>query len=442
MLRVIYTLLHYLAIPGILIRLLWRSRHSAGYRKRWNERFGYIKRNLQTNKSIWVHAVSVGEAIAAIPLIKELKARYPEQSIVVTTTTPTGSVQIRKHLQDQVMHVYTPYDVPSMVNRFLRRSRTRLCIIMETEMWPNLLRCCRKSGIPVILANGRLSERSKLRYQLIAQLTKHMLRSYTAVATQGVLDGERLLSLGLDPKALTVTGNIKYDIRLDNDIANQGRALRLAWNTQHRPTLIAASTHEGEEKIILRAFKILRKKIDNALLVLVPRHPDRFSKVEKLCIQAGFNTTLRSHKKPAAPDTHVIIGDTMGELILLYAAADVAFVGGSLANIGGHNVIEPAAIGLPILTGPYLHNFTEISKILQEAGVAQVIADGKSLAKAVIALIASDSLRKKIGERAKEVITANRGALARHMEIIEKIHPPAYTKNQLKTQTHRIYKIH
>ena len=423
--RLVYTFLHYLCLPAILLRLLWRSRYTIGYRQRWNERFGYIKRVTETEASIWIHAVSVGEANAAIPLIKELIVRYPQYTIVVTTTTPTGSAQVVQHLKDEVTHVYAPYDVPWVVNRFLRRSRTKLCIIMETEIWPNILHCCRKNNIPIFLANARLSERSRLRYQLIATLTKAMLKSYSMVAAQGLLDGERLLSLGLDPKRLMISGNIKFDIKIPSQLVEEGSALRKEWNAQNRPIFIAASTHEGEEEIILDAFKRIREQLPETLLILVPRHPDRFMRVERLCKDRNFKLVLRSlNQLPDQDSDNILLGDTMGELLLLYAASDIAFVGGSLVPIGGHNLIEPAAIGLPVLTGPHLHNFTEISRLLQNAGTAQIIQDAKSIASAVIALFSATELHNKMSTRAREVISANSGALEKHLEWIEKNFPP------------------
>ena len=428
MLRYLYTLLHCIALPGILIRLLWRSRHSIGYRQRWNERFGYIKRLPESKQSIWIHAVSVGEAIAAVPLIKALKLRYPHYTIVVTTTTPTGSAQVIKHLQNQVMHVYSPYDIPNCVNRFLRRTRTRLFIIMETELWPNMLRCCRKRGIPVMLANARLSERSKRKYQLIPNLTKSMLQTYSIVAAQGLLDGERLISLGLEPKRLMVSGNIKFDIQLPQDLIQQGHTLRSEWGTQNRPTFIAASTHEGEEEIILEAFKEIRKQLPTALLVLTPRHPNRFTKVGRLCQKEGYRIALRSQNQQPDNNTDILLGDTMGELQLMYGACDISFVGGSLVPVGGHNLIEPAALGVPVLTGQHLQNFTDISKLLKDAGAAQIVTDAHSLASAVIALFSADDLCKKMGTRAREVIATNRGALKKHLDWIENnFEKPAYT---------------
>lgn len=417
-LRMIYTLGFYLAFPIILLRLLWRSRKNSHYRHRWNERFGYIKRLPVGQKSIWVHAVSVGESMAAVPLIQELKKRYPNLTIVVTNTTPTGSAQIKKVFNDEILHFYTPFDVSSAINRFIRRINPELCIIMETEMWPNLLRCLRRQKITVMLANARLSERSKKNYRYISNITRNMLSTYAVVSAQGLLDGERFIELGLDPRKLILSGNIKFDITLPADIEIQAKALRQQWGTTHRPTFIAASTHEGEESILLEAFAHIRQKIPNTLLIIVPRHPGRFERVAKLCVSAGYRIAYRSKNETPGAETDIILGDTMGELCLIYATSDVAFVGGSLVPTGGHNLIEPAALALPVLTGPYLHNFIEISKLLKSAGAAQVVHDSKELAVAVIALFSANELREKMGHCAREVVIDNRGALEKHLDWI------------------------
>lgn len=406
-------------MPFVLIRLLWRSRHTADYRKRWNERFGYITPITQ-GKTIWIHAVSVGETLAAIPLVKSLIKKYHrDYQFIVTTTTPTGSALVTKHLHNLVTHVYAPFDVPSVVSRFLKRSRVALCVIMETELWPNLLTICHKQHIPIILANGRLSERSCLRYQLIPSLTKQMLGTYHTVATQGVLDGERYLQLGLDPKKLVVAGNIKFDLHIPDEFIQQGKEIREHIGSERR-VFIAASTHDGEEAIILNAFQKIRQEIPTLFLIVAPRHPDRFQKMADLCRQTKFHISTRSQSTPITLNTDILLVDTIGELQMIYTAADIAFVGGSLVPIGGHNLIEPAALGLPILTGPHLHNFTEISKLLQNAGAAQIVTDAFGIADAVIALCSAKELREKIGKCAQETIEANRGALEKHMECIER----------------------
>ena len=423
--RFLYSLGYYLAFPGLLVRLLWRSRHHAGYRHRWGERFGYIPRVTEGRESIWIHAVSVGETLAALPLIRELKVRYPKYNIVVTTTTPTGSDLVRKHLGDDVMHVYTPYDVSASVNRFIRRTRTRFCIIMEIELWPNTLQCCRQHRIPVMLANARMSERSTRRYKIIRRITKSMLKSCSMVAAQGLLDGERLIELGLNPKRLMISGNIKFDLDMSDDVIESGRNLRKSWGTTERPTLIAASTHEGEEEILLNAFAQIRRRINDALLIIVPRHPSRCERIRKLCTDGGYRSVLRSEQGQPSTESEIMIVDTMGELRTLYGTCDIAFVGGSLVPTGGHNLIEPAILGLPVLTGPNLQNFTDISTILKDAGAAQIVHDAKSTANTVIALFSAQDLRERMGQRAREVITANTGSLQKHLDWIENNFPPA-----------------
>lgn len=403
------------------MRLLWRSRHNKGYRYRWKERFGYIDRS--PTDSIWLHAVSVGETLAAIPLIKEIKQRYPKYNIIVTTTTPTGSALVLKHLKDSVMHTYLPYDLPSSINRFLRRSRARFCIILETELWPNMIRSCVAQRIPLMLANARLSERSMRRYRIIGRIMASMLRSLNMVAAQGILDGERMLKLGLDPTCLMIAGNIKFDIDIPKDAALRGKQTRSAWDTTDRPTLIAASTHETEEDILLEAFAIIRNDLPDSLLLIAPRHPDRFEKIKRLCIDKGYNIVQRSRQQKPTADTDIVLVDTIGDVRTLYSACDIAFVGGSLVPIGGHNLIEPAILGLPILTGPHLHNFTDTSRLLQDAGAAQVVTDAKSLARAVVALFAATDLREEIGKKAQQVIMANRGSLQKHIRWIEENFP-------------------
>lgn len=416
--RLIYTTFYYLAIPFILVRLLWRSRHSAGYRKRWSERFGFIKPVLSA-KNIWVHAVSVGETIAAIPLIKALLQQYSDYTITVTTTTPTGSELVIKHFGKQVNHVYSPFDTPTSVMRFLNRTRPSLSIIMETELWPNIYYFCKKREIPIILANGRLSERSSLRYQVVKKVTSEILSACHILMAQSVLDGERYLRLGLDPKKLVISGNIKFDMHIPESTLSKGREIKAS--LRERVVLIAASTHEGEEDIILTAFEKIREKVPQLFLMLVPRHVNRFEKVADLCRSRGWKTILRSDKKSISDETDILLVDTIGELRMIYAAGDIAFVGGSLVPIGGHNLIEPAALGLPILTGPNLQNFVEIGNLLKNAGAVQIVDDANSVADAVIALCDSKELRDKMGECALQTIEANKGALGKHIFYIDQV---------------------
>lgn len=413
----IYTLIYYLILPFLLLRLMWRSRRNPAYRYRWQERFGFAPSQKQ---SIWVHAVSVGETIAAIPLIHQLQHHYPDYTIIVTTTTPTGSAQVKKNLGDSVIHVYLAFDIPSGINRFLQRTKTKFCIIMETEIWPNLLRCCEKKKIPVVMANARLSARSLQRYRRITKIMRPLLNSYTTVIAQSREDGERFIQLGLNPERLIISGNIKFDLELDPNLQQQGLATRCSWKSTNRPTFIIGSSHEGEESILLQAFAQIKKEFDDILLIIAPRHPERFDRVFQLCTQAGFRVARRSRNESAFQQD-ILVADTMGELRLLYATSDIAFVGGTLVPIGGHNLIEPAAMGLPILSGPNLQNCSEIGNLLKCADALILVKDAESIAEKIKSLLLDPILLKKIGENARNVVNANRGALEKHLQHIKSL---------------------
>ncbi|MDQ2695317.1 MAG: lipid IV(A) 3-deoxy-D-manno-octulosonic acid transferase [Pseudomonadota bacterium] len=409
--RRLYTLVLYLATPLVLLRLYWRGRQAPGYRRRWGERFGFIAPPPAAG-CLWIHAVSVGEVRAALPLIRRLQGRYPDAPLLVTTTTPTGSRQVREALPG-VHHAYAPYDLPGAVARFFRRARPRLAVIMETELWPNLFHHCRAAGVPLVVANARLSERSMQGYARLAGLTARTLARVTVVAAQSGADGERFRRLGA-PR-VRVIGNIKYDLTPPPGLAEQGQALRRGFGG--RPVLIAASTHQGEDEQVLEAFAALRRDLPEALLLLVPRHPERFAAVTALCRRQGLAVVTRSSGQSAVSD--VFMGDTMGELLLFYAAADVAFVGGSLVPTGGHNVLEPALLGLPVLFGPHMFNFAEIARHLLEAEAAWQVRDAADLAAAAGRLLANRALRESMGRHGQAVVESNRGALAALLEIID-----------------------
>lgn len=410
MLRLLYTLILYLLTPWVLLRLAWRGLRAPAYWLRWPERFGFFV-NAPVTETLWIHAVSVGETQAALPLIKALQQGYPQMTVMVTTTTPTGSERVRAALGDTVFHVYAPYDLPGAVQRFLRHTRPRVAIIMETELWPNLIHGCQQRGIPVILANARLSQRSAAGYQRFAGLTQQTLRDITVIAAQAQADAQRFVSIGADPARVRVTGNIKFDITPAANLQEQAMALRHAWGAQ-RPVWVAASTHDGEDEQVLTAFASVRQAIPNALLILVPRHPERFAKVAALCRKQGYSVVLRSEQKPGDHAMDVFLGDSMGELMLFYAACDVAFVGGSLVVHGGHNLLEPATLGIPVITGPHTFNFTGISRMLLEAGAAQQVSNAAQLAGAVIAYLQDDNLRRAAGKKGRDLVEQNRGALA------------------------------
>lgn len=423
MARFFYSALFYLLIPLILIRLLWRSTRAPEYRRRWLERFGYVPGidQAQTAKTIWVHSVSLGETLASVPMIRRLQQRYPEAQLVVTTMTPTGSACVKNTFGDRVYHVYAPYDLPCAVNRFLRRVHPDLLIIMETELWPNLIHGCADQNIPVVLANARLSEKSARGYRRFAALTEPMLQCIDSVAVQHEEDGNRFLSLGLPASQLAVIGNIKFDLTLDEPLRTRAAQLRVQWQAGcRRPVLLAASTHRGEDDILLDAFERIRQQFPALLLVLVPRHPERFDEVTQRCLARGLNAVRRSSGKSPAKTDQVLIGDTMGELLVFFGACDIAFVGGSLVPTGGHNLIEPAAWQVPVLSGPHLFNFADVSRLLLEAGGMAICKDARSIANTVIGLLGDPGAAARMGEAAKVVAEKNRGALDRLLAVIER----------------------
>jgi 3-deoxy-D-manno-octulosonic-acid transferase len=405
--RRLYTLLFYLAMPLVLARLYWRGQSNPDYRRRWRERFGFCH-SLSDMGCICVHGVSVGEVRAALPLLKALQKRYPKQPLLVTTTTPTGSRQVIASLDNQVQHVYLPFDLPGSVRRFVTRAKPQLVIIMETELWPNLFYHCARAKIPLIVANARLSEQSAQRYRQVAGLTHQLLGCTSLIAAQTKADAIRFRQLGAPH--VQVMGSLKYEMILPDNLPEQGCALRRLLGKE-RPIWIAASTHAGEEVSILEAFRILQRALPKTLLLWVPRHPERFKPVAKLCQQHGLKVIKRSENRPCDSANQVFLGDSMGELLLFYAAADVAFVGGSLVPIGGHNVLEPALLGLPLVFGPHMFHFLEASRQLLKAQTAWQVTDAQELARVVEYLLRDPTIKQALGQRSIAVVTSQRGAL-------------------------------
>ena len=422
--RLLYTLLFYALIPLILLRLLWRSRHNPAYRARWAERFGRIPA-LKTDKIVvWLHTVSVGEFQGALPLIYPLLARQ-DLTLVITTTTVAGSERVQKNLGDRVLHYYMPYDLPAALERFMARLRPAILLIMETELWPNTLAVCAKHNIKTVLFNARLSEKSARGYARINTLTQSMLQQIHHVCAQHTEDAERFCALGLAAEKVTVTGSIKFDITLGAALQSQAQSLKQLWSLGGtRRIWIAASTHKGEDEIILSALARLRSGgigPEQLLLVLVPRHPERFEAMAGLVTGRGFSCARRSQQGAPRAQTDVLLGDTMGELLLLYGASDMAFMGGSLVPVGGHNFVEPAAWGLPLSSGPLLHNFATISRLLQEAGALTITADAEAIAAVVRQWLQEPELRRTMGAAAFTVAEENRGALGRTLAEIERV---------------------
>jgi 3-deoxy-D-manno-octulosonic-acid transferase len=412
----LYNILVYLAAPFAVLVQLWRSLRDPSYRDRLGERFGLGQ--AIPGDIIWIHAVSVGEVQAAQPLIAQLQARHPRYGILITTVTPTGAARARLLFGDRVHLRYVPLDLPGSVKRFFDRVQPKLAMILETELWPNLYDECGKRGIPLVLASARISPRSVGKYRRLVPLFRKTLSHGIVIAAQSEPDAERFHSIGATPERTHVTGNIKFDFQPPEGIETKGRR----WREKHapgRPIWVAGSTHEGEEPVILDAHRRVLEQFPDALLVLVPRHPQRFESVRDLLAKRHERAANRSSKAAISPATSVLLGDTMGELMTFYAAADVAFVAGSLVPIGGHNLLEPASVGRPVLTGPHNFNGEEIAQLLMDAGAAFIVTDTEQIAHAVKGLLANGDLRAVMGAAGRSVLDANRGALDRLLMLVD-----------------------
>ena len=418
-----YSALFYLLVPVIVLRMLWRSRLAPEYRKRLSERFGLINASgLDPARArLWVHAVSVGEVLAAAPVIERLLADYPQHQLVVTTTTPTGSERVQALFGARVFHVYAPWDLPGACARFVRQIRPKLLIIMETELWPNMIHHTTLQGGQVLLANARMSARSARRYTRVRTLIADMLGRLDCVACQAQADGDRFSALGMPTGNLRITGSIKYDIDIDAAMQESSRVLREELAIDARPVVVAASTHPGEDAQVLGAFAELRQHVTGSLLVLVPRHPERFDAVFRQCIGAGWSVQRRTQAKVIDARTDILLVDTMGELPLLLSAGDVALIGGSLVPHGGHNVLEAAAWGVPVIAGPYMFNFSDISERMLEAGAMLQLEDISDLGDALSNLMKDQHRRAQMSLAGKQVVAENRGAREQLLGIIDEL---------------------
>jgi len=414
LIRVVYTAILYLFIPLELFRLYWRGRIAPAYRLRWSERFA-LSLPVVKKGGIWVHTVSVGETLGALPVIRHLLEAYPDQTVIVTTMTPTGSERVKAELGDKVYHIYAPYDLPDAINRFLNHLQPTKLLIMETELWPNIIAGAKSRGLDIILMNARLSERSAKGYLRVSSLTQSILKNITMIAAQHREDADRFIALGADESQILVTGNIKYDLTIAEDLLLQGTKLRTGFTSDL--VWIAASTHRGEDEQVLDAHRIIRQQQPDAQLILVPRHPERFDEVAELCATQNIKFTRRS----LGQDTEqpVYLGDTMGELLLLFAVADIAFVGGSLVATGGHNLLEPAALEKPVLTGPHDFNFKDINRQMLASKAAICINNAEQLAKQVIRWHENPNAMKAAGKQGLSVVKNNQGALKKLLEIID-----------------------
>ena len=413
--RLIYTALFYLLSPLYFLRLFWRGLSNRDYLYRWNERLGFTNSNPSGDLPvIWVHAVSVGEVNASIPLLRALISDFPNSEYIVTTTTPTGSAILLDKMGSRVKHQYMPVDLPLCLDKFLDTWNPKALIILETEIWPNLISHCKNRGIFTALVNARLSEKSKNKYSqsLVKPLVASTIEGIDLILAQFQSDLLRFEELSKSIN-ISLCGNLKFDQDVPEEIDSIVSTIKTNWSIEgkQRPVLIAASTHEPEESIILEAFQGIKAVLGDALLVLVPRHPERFKKVLNLIKEEGFAVVQRSKQEDVTKDTHVLLGDTMGELDFLYSVSDVAFVGGSLIDHGGQNLLEPAAIGLPITSGPSLRNFQEVATELENAGGLTIVNSSSELVETFINFIQQEGRKKESGEASKKVFLKNRGSL-------------------------------
>jgi 3-deoxy-D-manno-octulosonic-acid transferase len=414
--RAFYSCLFYLLIPFILIRLIWRSIRAPSYRYRWGERFGFYKKNFPQNV-IWFHAVSVGEAEALFSLAKKIQREYPDVTLLITTTTPTGSARVKAIMQDSVEHVYLPYDIPDAVNRFMRCFKPRMAVIMETEIWPNLFACCAKNQIPLYIINARLSNKSARGYQKIPALISPALACVKLIAAQTQDDASRFVAIGAKAENVKALGNIKFDVEVSNELIRQGVQLK-ADLFSGRFVWLIASTHKDEEAIFVKIYKEIKRQLPELLLVIVPRHPERFGEVKKLCEQNQLAVVMRTSGGICRQFDDVYLVDTMGELKMVYAAADIAFVGGSMVPVGGHNLLEAAAVGTPVLFGPYMANFKEIAEGVLRQDAAIQCQDESEIIKAVNAMYLDLACRQSMAERGKEFVRQNQGAITRIFDLL------------------------
>jgi len=420
--RFVYILIAYLIAPLWIGALALRGIRDKAHWRGFSQRFGLGE--TVRSRSIWVHAVSVGEVQAAVPLIEALLHRFPDIPLVLTTVTPTGRSRAEALFKQRVDVRYVPIDWPGSVRRFFQRVQPQLAVILETEIWPNLYHRCGRLRVPLVLASARISPRSVGSYRRLVGLFRETLSHGIFIAAQSAEDAERFKSIGASPERTHVIGNIKFDFGYPPDIEARGHDLRQMLGA-HRPVWVAGSTHEKEEELLLAAHRRIRERFSNALLVLVPRHPPRFSEVAMLLKEEGLRYVRRTSAMPVTPDTEVYLLDTLGELPPFYAAGDIAFVGGSLGvdDVGGHNLLEPAALSLPILAGPHNFNSVDIAKLLSERGALRIVHDPNELAAVVGNLLSDPTARATMGAAGRKAVDDNRGAVSRLMQFLEPLLP-------------------
>jgi 3-deoxy-D-manno-octulosonic-acid transferase len=421
MMRFFYTSLFFLLLPFVLLRLYWRGFKQAAYRNRWQERLAFFSESYRPG-SVWFHAVSVGEAEAAFPLIQRLQKQHPDTPFLVTTTTPTGSARVQAVLGDGVYHVYLPYDIPMILSRFFQIFKPSMLVVLEKEIWPNLFAQCGKNNIPLLIINARLSARSAKSYQLISSLVKPALANVNKILAQTEEDRAHFMDIGAEADKVEVSGNLKFDIEIPAALIEQGRELKRALFPA-RFVWIVASTHAGEEALFFAQYKRLKKHIPELLLLIVPRHPERFETVRQLAEQHALKVIKRTEKSLVDAETDIYLADTMGELKMLYAAADVAFVGGSMVAVGGHNILEPLAIGVPVMFGPQMFNFKEIAaNVLQQQAAVQC-SSASEVGEHLLTLYQNKQQRQQMMEQGFYFIRQNQGAVAKTSAVLQQYWP-------------------
>ena len=411
--RFIYTLLLYLSLPIAILKLIAKERKSPFRKAKLKNQLGFVTKT--SGKVIWVHCVSVGEFNAARPLIDQILDIYPEHKLAITTTTITGAEAVRNHYQDRVIHYFFPFDLPFIVGPFVNKINPVACILLETEIWPNLINNLNKKAIPVMLINARLSERSLNKYQKFSsKLVQKTINQLTLIGSQNDPSSERFLSLGALPDKVVTVGNLKFD---SNEKDNPNTTQSLQQMIGQRRVVVFASTREGEEKKIIQSYVNLKDKFD-ALLIIVPRHPERFDEVFNLIVDSSLKVKRRSDGLGCDESIQVLLGDSMGELLSYYSVCDIAFIGGSLIDTGGQNMLEAAAASKPILFGPSVFNFEKIAQLFLEKDAAIQVGDADDLMKTISTLLLDDTKRQKLGENAKNSFEKNRGAVDRLLKLI------------------------
>ena len=420
MLRTVYTCIISLLVPVATVRLLWQGTRYRRYLSRIGERFGLVPREETADMIIHVHAVSVGEVNAVTPLLMAFRARYPQARLLVTTVTASGASAIAQRNIPGTCHRFFPFDVPWSVKAFLDRVHPALVVIVETEIWPNFYFECGRRGIPLGIVNARISPRSFRGYKRVRRLFSETMRHVSVVLAQGTADAERFMDLGAQANRIRTYGNLKFDIDTPHSVVETGQAIRRRHLGQG-PVWIAASTHEGEESILIDAQLQIEARLPGCRLILAPRHPERVDRVLQILSERGLRGIRRSEADRGGDPGDVLVVDTLGELAVFFAASDVAFVGGSLVAKGGHNVLEPAALGMPVVSGPWVHNFSDIVDQLAVAGAIRICRDREQLAEVIYDYLTDANLRFSTGQSARQVCEQNRGATGRTVAALERL---------------------